>query len=173
MAGLTRQNYRREEIAVGGQLEPIEPVYTQHPGPQTLSSHLNTPSETAENTHRAPYVLRGQDTRGMRYLYADMRQRQDISPLGTGPDIGVGVWSSEFQPKLGTLRDYGFYDLLYRAGYPGFNLGLSFKIEQTVRQITGPGYNMRMHTRGEDMTEKVLKARGGGRPPWKRTGRWQ
>jgi hypothetical protein len=64
----------------------------------------------------------------MRYLWADMHQRMPVSPLGTGPDLGQSVWSSEFQPFQGSLRDYGFYDLLFRAGYPGFNLALSFRV---------------------------------------------
>lgn len=134
-----------QAISVGGNLEPIDPVYTEANRQSGLGSTMRPNSLPTE--WKAPVVLRGQDTRGMRYLYADMRHRQPISPLGTGPDLGVAVWSSEFQPNLGTLRDYGFYDLLYRAGYPGFNLGLSFKVPVNPSVGgQGPGSNMHMKT---------------------------
>jgi hypothetical protein len=145
-----------EAIAVAGQLEPIEPVYTKPNTSSPVSDAMQVPSEPTE--WKAPVVLRGQDTRGMRYLYADMRQRQPISPLGTGPDLGVAVWSSEFQPNLGSLRDYGFYDLLYRAGYPGFNLGLSFRVP--VNPSVGsqaPGSNIHMTSPNRKVIVNVFK----------------
>jgi len=134
-----------QAISVGGNLEPIEPVYTDVNRQSPLGTASQVPSLPVN--WKAPVVLRGQDTRGMRYLYANMHQRQPVSPLGTGPDLGVAVWSSEFQPNLGSLRDYGFYDLLYRAGYPGFNLGLSFRVPVNPSVGSqGPGFNMRMHS---------------------------
>ena len=132
-----------EAISVGGNLEPIEPVYTNANHQSPLGTASQIPSLPVG--WKAPVELRGQDTRGMRYLYANMHQRQPVSPLGTGPDLGVAVWSSEFQPNLGSLRDYGFYDLLYRAGYPGFNLGLSFRVPVNASVGgQGPGFNIRM-----------------------------
>jgi hypothetical protein len=81
----------------------------------------------------------------MRYLYARGAVRQPISPLGTGPDLGQAVWSSDFQPDLmGPIHDAGFNDSLFQAGYPGFNLGLSFKVQTLPQQVTGPGYAMKM-----------------------------
>jgi hypothetical protein len=82
----------------------------------------------------------------MRYLYARGAQKQPISILGTGPDVGQAVWSSSFQPYLmGPIHDAGFDDALFQAGYPGFNLGLSFKVPVLPENPTGgPGYNMRM-----------------------------
>jgi len=144
------------EISVGGSLEPIEPVYTKPNRSSPVSDGMRIPTLPTE--WRAPVVLRGQDTRGMRYLYADIHQRQPISPLGTGPDIGNAVWSSEFQPNLGSLRDYGFYDLLYRAGYPGFNLGLSFKVPLNPSVGgQGPGYNMHMTTPKRGVVVNVFR----------------
>lgn len=147
MANLRQRPSQTSEVMPGGQLEPIEPVYTAVNRQSALGTRYPIPSEPAWDFHRAPVVRRAQDTRGMRYLWADIRQRQPISPLGTGKKIGIAVWSSSFQPILGTLRDYGFYDLLYRAGYPGFNLGLSFKVQQNpIVGTQGPGYNIRMQT---------------------------
>jgi hypothetical protein len=147
---------RGQAISVGGNLEPIDPVYTKANRQSGLGTNQDVPSLPTE--WKAPVVLRGQDTRGMRYLYADMHQRQPISPLGTGPDIGNAVWSSEFQPNLGTLRDYGFYDLLYRAGYPGFNLGLSFKVPVNPSVGgQGPGYAMHMKSPNRSVVVNVFR----------------
>lgn len=145
-----------QEISVGGSLEPIEPVYMKPNTSSPLSDGMRP--NVLPTEWMAPVVMRGQDTRGMRYLYADMRQRQPISPLGTGPDLGTAVWSSEFQPVLGSLRDYGFYDLLYRAGYPGFNLGLTFKVPVNPSVGTqSPGANMHMRTPNKTIIVNVFK----------------
>jgi hypothetical protein len=134
-------------ISVGGNLEPIEPVYTNINRQSALGTAYPIPASQAVDNRKAPFVVRAQDTRGMRYMYADMRQLQPLSKLGTGPNLGVAVWQSRFQPFLGSLRDYGFYDLLFRAGYPGFNLGLSFRVpvNPSVGGL-GPGKNIRETT---------------------------
>lgn len=158
-------------ISVGGSLEPVEPVYTNANHQSPLGTNYPIPSTQAMNYLNAPVVKRGQDTRGMRYLWADIRQRQPISPLGTGPDIGNAVWSSEFQPSLGSLRDYGFYDLLYRAGYPGFNLGLSFKMPVNPSVgANGPGMNIKMHAPPTNVIVNVLR-RSSATPNTRRAGR--
>lgn len=142
MSGLTAQSRKQmTAISVGGNEEPIDPVYTEANRGSPLGSVYPIPSRQAWDFKHAPLVVRGQDTRGMRYLYADMRQKQPISPLGTGPDLGNAVWSTSFQQLLGSLRDYGFYDLLFRAGYPGFNLGISFKVQQNPNVGTSGGNN--------------------------------
>jgi hypothetical protein len=132
-------------VAVAGQAEPVAPAYyiSRAPG-QQIGGHLATPSEPTE--WKAPVVYRGQREVGMRYLYARGAVRQPISPLGTGPDIGNAVWSSDFQPDfMGPIHDAGFNDALFQAGYPGFNLGLSFKVPVLPENATGgPGANIRM-----------------------------
>jgi len=154
-----------QAISVGGNLEPIEPVYTDVNRQSGLGSNMRPNVESTE--WMAPVVLRGQDTRGMRYLYADQRVRMPISPLGTGPDIGNAVWSSEFQPNQGSLRDYGFYDLLYRAGYPGFNLGLSFRVPVNPSVGgQGPGSNMHMGSPIRPVVVNVFR-RVSGKPSYK------
>jgi len=87
-----------------------------------------------------------------------MSERMPISELGTGPDIGIGVWKSNFQAFQTTLRDYGFYDLLYRAGYPGFNLGLSFKVPVNPSVGTNsPGANIHMQPGPTRIRVQVLR----------------
>ena len=142
----TRGSQGQVAVAVAGQLEPVEPAYMK---PNTTSKPWSQNPVPAEPTEwKAPVVMRGQRRNGMRYLYAHGAVGQPISPLGTGPDIGIGVWSSEFQPDLiGPIHDAGFNDALFQAGYPGFNLGISFKVPTLPEQATGgPGYAMKMNS---------------------------
>lgn len=143
-----KRNVKTEQqaVAVAGQLEPVEPAYYKPVSPSPISSNMQVPSEPTE--WQAPVVMRGQRRNGMRYLWALGGVRQPVSPLGTGPDVGVAVWSSEFQPDfVGIIHDAGFNDALFQAGYPGFNLGLSFKVQQLQQNATGgPGFNMRMNS---------------------------
>lgn len=165
MPNLRGANKGATAISVGGSEEPIEPVYTNVNRKSPLGTEMRPNTEPTR--WQAPIVNRAQDTRGMRYLYADMHQRQPVSPLGTGADVGIAVWSSEFQPNLGTLRDYGFYDLIYRAGYPGFNLGLSFKVPVNPSVGgQGPGSNMHMQTPNRPVVVNVFR-RVSARPSMK------
>jgi hypothetical protein len=140
-------------LSVAGQREPIEPVYQKNLSPSPISSQLNVPTEPTE--WKAPVVYRGQRMTGMRYLYARGGVRQPISQLGTGPDIGIATWNSDFQPDQVSLHDAGFNDALFQAGYPGFNLGLSFKVPVLQESPTGPGHNMRM--KSSNVTINVQK----------------
>lgn len=141
-------------LNVTGQREPIEPAYQKNLTPSPVSSQLGIPSEPT--AWKAPVVYRGDRTVGMRYLYARGAVAQPISPLGTGPDIGVAVWSSDFQPDLiGPIHDAGFNDALFQAGYPGFNLGLSFKVPVSEKQPTGPGHNM--HMKSSNVTTHIQR----------------
>lgn len=156
------QSRRQKQMALaatGSQLAPVEPVfYVGQLQNHQIASQLKIPSEPTE--WKAPVVMRGPRTVGMRYLYAHGAVRQPISPLGTGPDIGNAVWSSDFQPDLiGPIHDYGFNDALFQAGYPGFNLGLSFKVQKLQQQTTGPGRNMRMRT--PDIVVKIQNIASG------------
>jgi hypothetical protein len=142
------QHQPKTAVAVAGQEEPIEPAYWKPVSASPISGQLATPSKPVG--WKAPIVARGQRRDGMRYLYARGSVRQPITAIGTaGPDNGQAVWNSDFQPDLiGPTHDAGFYDQLYCAGYPGFNLGLSFKVPVSQKQATGgPGYaNMRMRS---------------------------
>lgn len=140
-------------LSVAGQREPIEPVYQKNVAWSPLSSQQNVPTESVG--WKAPVVYRGQRMTGMRYLYSRGGVRQPISQLGTGPDIGIATWNSDFQPDQVSLHDAGFNDALFQAGYPGFNLGLSFKVPVLPQQVTGPGHNM--HMKSSNVTINVQK----------------
>lgn len=155
-----------QAVAVAGQLEPIEPAYMK---PVVANGHisenLRIPSEPT--TWKAPVVWRGQDTTGMRYTYLGpyaSQKRMPLQPLGV-EFAGPSVWSGEFQPDQRYQVDRGYYDRLFRAGYPGFNLGLSFKVPTLQENATGgPGYNLRM-TRLPQPRGKVNRiARTSGAP---------
>ena len=138
-----RQATPQVALSQSDKLEPVEPAYWKPTAASPIASHMAIPSEPTE--WKAPVVLGGQRRNGMRYLYSRGGVRQPLSQIGTGgPDIGQTVWISDFQPDLVTLKDWGFNDALYQAGYPGFNLGLSFKVQTLPKNQTGgPGYNMR------------------------------
>lgn len=146
-------------VAVAGQLEPVEPAYMKPNMSSRPWDRNQVPYERVGDIHRAPRVDHGQRTRGMRYLWAHGAVRQPISPLGTGPDVGQAVWSSSFQPDLiGPIHDAGFNDALFQAGYPGFNLGLSFKVQTLQENATGgPGYNMKMRSPNITVTISPLR----------------
>jgi hypothetical protein len=111
--------------------------------PSGLQASNRVPSEPAE--WEAPIVYRGNRRVGMRNLQAIGAVRQPLQQLGNGANLGIAVWSSEFQPDFSTRHDWGFNDALFQAGYPGYNLGLSFKVQELQKNATGgPGYNMRM-----------------------------
>lgn len=143
---MSRQQHQPQGLlSDSDKLEPAEPAYTKPPKPSAIASANRVPVEST--TARAPVVMRGQRMNGMRYLWAHGAVRQPLQALGNGERLGVAVWSSEFQPDLiGPIHDAGFNDDLYQAGYPGFNLGLSFKVPTLQENATGgPGYNMRMN----------------------------
>src|SRR5215469_9474968 len=148
-----RDDQGQVAVSVAGQLEPVAPAYMKPNSTSKDFDKLVVPAEPA--AWKAPVVMRGQRRNGMRYLYAHGAVGQPISPLGTGPDVGVAVWSSEFQPDLiGPIYDAGFNDALFQAGYPGFNLGISFKVPVLQENATGgPGYNMKM--RSPDIRVKI------------------
>lgn len=155
---LTSRRQGQREVSDAGQLEPVTPAQAKPPGPSKIASAQQVPSEPVG--WKAPVVNRFQVRRGMRYLYALGAVRQPISVLGTGPDVGQAVWNSSFQPYLSSLHDAGFNDALFQAGYPGFNLGLSFKVPSLPAsgvQVTGPGYAMRMRSAMKRTTVKVAQ----------------
>lgn len=149
MSVLTARRQGQREVSDAGQLEPVEPAQAKPPRPSRIAAHQQVPSEPVN--WKAPIVERHQRRNGMRYLYALGAVLQPLSMLGTGPDLGQAVWTSSFQPYLSSLHDAGFNDALFESGYPGFNLGLSFKVPQLPKSgigsgpaPTGPGYAMRM-----------------------------
>ena len=134
-----------------------------------LSATLRQPPEWVPfNSPRAtPVVNRRPRTKGMRYLYARFAQRQPWERIGQAGGVPPRPNISAFNVnEMGPIRDAGFNDALFQAGYPGFNLGLSFKVP-TLPTMGGPRRNMDQG--GPQATSQkrgVVKIRRpSGRPP--------
>lgn len=98
------------------------------------------------NVQREPIVQRAARTVGMKYLYVDGATPVPVHPLGAdGPPY---PFRSGFQRNIvGLIHNAGFNYALYQAGYPGYNLGLSFKVptitDEQGRNLTGgPGMSI-------------------------------
>lgn len=65
---------------------------------------------------------------GMRYLYGTGHRKMEVTRDAAGGTAYPFI--SAFQRMWhGPIFNGGFNDALYQAGYPGFNLGLSFGVE--------------------------------------------
>jgi hypothetical protein len=65
---------------------------------------------------------------GMRYLYGTGHRRMEVTRDAAGAIANPFI--SKFQQMLhGPIFNAGFNDALFQAGYPGFNLGLSFGVQ--------------------------------------------
>jgi hypothetical protein len=130
-----------------GRLSPSTPVYITSgeatPSIEVPQEFLSTPQPTSpigSNQQFPPsfsqypaqnsaVVRRWPRMNGMRYLYARGATPQPINRLGQPGGVPPRPYISKFQPNdMGPIRDAGFNDALFQAGYPGFNLGLSFKV---------------------------------------------
>lgn len=117
---------------------PLPGEFVSNPAATSpIASHLDTPTDHTSFMPGQPnaVVLRAPRMVGMRYLYAVGAIRMPIMRMGAdGPPF---PWKSNFQPNsVGPIHDAGFNDALFQAGYPGFNLGLSFKVQQVPRSET-------------------------------------
>jgi hypothetical protein len=103
-----------------------------------LSGHLSVPYEGSYDIRRAPVVSRVPRMNGIRQVYSRGMTAMPIKRLGA--DGQPMPWNSSFQRNdMGPIRNGQYNDSLYQAGYPGFNLGLSFKVPtlQTTNGGTG------------------------------------
>jgi hypothetical protein len=111
-----------------------------------ISGHMDTPTDWMSQLpgRDAAVVRRWPRMVGMRYLYARGMTPMPIKAIGA--DGIPRPWVSRAQPNnQGPIRNAGFNDKLFQAGYPGFNLGLSFKVPTVARNSANqPGYNMHM-----------------------------
>ena len=106
--------------------QPVSPLAGQLAAPSGFLTRANS-----------SVVPRWPRMNGMRYLYQRGMHRQPIQRLGA--DGQPYPWDSNFNPNVhGPTHDAGFNDALYQAGYPGFNLGLSFKVP-TLPKAPGNG----------------------------------
>jgi hypothetical protein len=111
---------------------PEEFVATM-PATSPLSGHLTIGTMESWDIRRAPVVSRVERTVGMRHDYVRGATRMPVRRLGAD---GIPVpWNSAAQPDdMGPIRNNHFNDALFQAGYPGFNLGLSFKVPNLPSQ---------------------------------------
>lgn len=123
------------------QQEPLPKKFQSTPvASSPIHSHLSVPPDWVPDTRTMPIVNRAERKRGMWYLYARGARRMPIKRLGA--DGSPLPWNSSFQPNnMGPIRNAGFNNALYQAGYPGFNLGLSFKVP-TLKTMGGPRIGM-------------------------------
>lgn len=133
--------------------------YAPTPMPNSPLSSSNPPvTDFMPDLKRTPIVQRAQRRIGMRYLYARGAERMPIERLGNSVAPRPNI--SAFQPNdMGPIRDAGFNDALYQAGYPGFNLGLSFKV-QTLPTTNQPSPLMQPMQRLRGKAVKIKRASG-------------
>lgn len=118
------------------------------PASSPLSDHLATPTDHTSFVPGQPnaVVRRWPRMNGMRYLYASGLSA--IPVKRNGADGIAYPWNSAYQRfNHGPIHDAGFNDALYQAGYPGFNLGLSFKVPTTPdKVVTDRSVNSQVRT---------------------------
>lgn len=103
-----------------------------------LSGHQSYQFESYHDIRRASVVSRVERTVGMRNLYQRLHSQMPVKRLGA--DGQPYPWDSSFQSiNQGPIRNGHFNDALYQAGYPGFNLGLSFKVPTLQTTNAGSG----------------------------------
>ena len=129
---------------VSGESTPSQKLPTKFkatPQPTSpLSSHLNVGTDFTPGPLAQCVVRRWPRMKGFRRLYARGARRMPIQRLGA--DGSPLPWTSSFQPNdMGPIRNAGFNDALFQAGYPGFNLGLSFKVPG-IKTKNGPRVGM-------------------------------
>jgi hypothetical protein len=134
---LNPQYYQASGVATPQAQLPEQFISNPVP-PSPLSGHLCVGYEGSYDIRRAPVVTRVPRMNGMRTLYGRGVTRMPIRRLGA--DGQPVPWNSAAQPDdMGPIRNCHFNDALYQAGYPGFNLGLSFKVPTLNTTNAGSG----------------------------------
>lgn len=101
--------------------------------PSPLAGHLTVGYMSSWDIRRAPVVSRVERTIGMRHLYVRGSEVMPVRNLGA--DGPAYPWNSGFQKQdISPIHNGHFNDALFQAGYPGFNLGLSFKVPNLQTQ---------------------------------------
>jgi hypothetical protein len=136
----SQQYYQSSGEATPQGVLPEKFVSTVQPTSR-VTKYLDVPPDWNGNVRRQPIVQRAQRTVGMQYLYSRGHTRMPIRRLGAdGPPY---PFNSAAEPDdMGPIRNAGFNRALFQAGYPGYNLGLSFKVptlESNPRNATQGG----------------------------------
>jgi hypothetical protein len=106
--------------------------------PSGLSGHLNVAYESYHDIRRAPIVSRVPNMTGIWHLYKRFFTQMDIRR--DGADGSPRPWNSAAnRADMGPIRNGHFNNGLFMAGYPGYNLGLSFKVPTLPTTNAGTG----------------------------------
>jgi len=106
---------------------PEQFVSTPQPASPIGSANM-LPYENWHATNAMSYVDRHERMEGMRTLYQRGMTRMPIRR--DGADGTPRPWNSAANRNdMGPIRNGHFNDALFQAGYPGYNLGLSFKVQ--------------------------------------------
>jgi len=161
---LGRLNPSQQVFMASGESTPqskLPEKFQATPQPTSpIASQLSIPPDWMPDIATAPIVNRRPRMNGMRYLYARGAVRQPYERVGQPGGAPPRPYISAFQPNdMGPIRNAGFNDALFQAGYPGFNLGLSFKVP-TLPTMQGPRTNMAGQGKrggpGNRITDKVV-----------------
>lgn len=157
---LGRLNPSQQVYQSSGESTPQAQVpekFRATPAPTSpIASQLSVPPEWMPDIRRAPVVDRRPRMVGIWHLYARGAVRQPYERVGTPGGNPQRPYVSSFQPNdMGPIRNGGFNNALFQAGYPGFNLGLSFKVP-TLPTQGGPRTNMSQGGPGNRLTDKVV-----------------
>jgi len=129
-----------------------------------ISGHMMIPTDHTSFVPGQPnaVVRRWPRMNGMRYLYA--RGMTLIPVHNLGADGPAYPWNSGFNKNShGPTHDAGFNDSLYQAGYPGFNLGLSFKVPTPDRSAVGTGGSSKVQRPVSQAVNRLRRATGAPR----------
>lgn len=133
--GSTKQYYQASGASTPQAELPKKFQATPQPASPITGMQYLRP-EFLDDKKRNSRVCRVPRMVGMRYLYARGMHRQPIERMGNNVRPQPNI--SKFQPNdFGPIHDAGFNDALFQAGYPGFNLGLSFKVP-SINTMGGP-----------------------------------
>lgn len=128
---------------------------TVQPPPSPINGYNRPPHASYNDPRNVPKVDRHERMVGMRYLYALGHVVMPVKRLGA--DGQPYPWNSGFQKQMhGPIHDAGFNDALFQAGYPGFNLGISFKVPTLPQNQTVPTRGVQ---KSINITQKLTRVR--------------
>lgn len=172
MAGLGRLDPNRRQVYnASGEATPSEDLPDKFVSTNAATSPIHSQLVTPAGFHPwgplVPGIVnRAERKKGMRYLNAGGHITMPVQRVGAdGPPF---PFTSAFNKRLhGPIHNAGFNDALYQAGYPGWNLALSFKVP-TLPQTTVNSGGTRsvpplVPTRGQQKLHKITQKLTGTR----------
>lgn len=162
MAGFGRLNPNTQYYQASGEATPqaqLPEQFVSNPVSESpLSGHLDFYTDSYNDYKRGPVVSRVPRMNGYRTLYARGMTKMPIQRLGA--DGQPYPWDSGFNRQdMGPIRNGLFNDALFQAGYPGFNLGLSFKAPQLQTQSSQMRPSATYAPRNINVTQRLQQVR--------------